>query len=220
MDADPERWRCGTRPTVPHSEARSQLRFTGHEDVSDAGLAQKNGMCSPDVRQGPEGRLPNIAQPGRAGTSMEADPERWRCGTRPTVPNSEARSQLRFTGHEDVSDAGLAQKNGMCSPDVRQGPEGRLPNIAQPGRVGTSMDADPERRRCGTRPTVPSSEARSQLRFTGHEDVSDAGLAQKNGMCSPDVRQGPEGRPPNIAQPGRAGISMDADPERRRCGTR
>src|ERR1700733_549729 len=91
------------------------------------------------VRQGPEGRPPNIAQPGRVGTSMDADPERWRCGTRPTVPHSEARSQLRCTGHEDVSDAGLAQKNGMCSPDSASRPGGPSAKHS-PARKGWDID--------------------------------------------------------------------------------
>src|ERR1700728_2290129 len=39
-----------------------------------------------------------------------------------------------------------------------------------------------------------------------------------DGTCASRVPQGPEGRPPNIAQPGRAGISIQRI-ERRRRGT-
>jgi len=66
---------------------------------------------------------------------------------------------LRFIGYDDVRGGGLAGNHRMCDLMVRQGPEGRLPNIspARKGWVlnylpGRTVEDDPERRRCGTLP--------------------------------------------------------------------
>jgi hypothetical protein len=47
-----------------------------------------------------------------------------------------------------------------------------------------------------------------------------AGFAGKHRMSDLIVRQGPEGRGQTSAQPGRAGVSMEDESERRRCATR
>jgi hypothetical protein len=60
---------------------------------------------------------------------------------------------------------------------------------------------------------IPNDLGSRMLRSTPH-DVCD-----KDGMCDPLVRQGPEGRPPNVSPTRKGWVRVEDDPERRRCGT-
>ena len=84
--------------------------------------------------QGPEGRPPNLAQPGRAGRPGPTH-HPSAVGAAPYRP----RPPYAKRWHRDST--------------PMQGPEGRPPNLAQPGRAGRPSHPPPERRRRGTIPT-------------------------------------------------------------------